>query len=186
MGLRKYLLSCVMVLMASVTVLSQTSQPTASPESKPAAPAFSLTSLDGRKFELAALRGKVVVLNFWFTGCQPCIEEMPKLNELVDRFKDQDVVFLAPSLDNEATLSAFLKGRAFKYQIIPNAGNMIIITYSDGTENVTFPTHLVIDREGKIDMRFSGGLITKEGTKRLEDLRNAIARLVDSPSGKAK
>lgn len=186
MRLRKYLLSCVLVLATSVTVFSQTAQPAASTESKPAAPAFSVTSLTGQKFELASLRGKVVVLNFWFTGCPPCIEEMPKLNDLVSKFKDKDVVFLAPTWDNEATLQAFLKDHAFKYHIIPNAGEMIIVTYSDGTGNVAFPMHIVIDKEGKIDMRLSGGLITKEGTKRLDDLRNTIKRLIDSPSDKAK
>src|ERR687893_223477 len=105
MRLRKYLLSCALVLTASVTVFSQAAKPAASPESKSAAPAFSLTSMDGKKFELASLRGKVVVINFWFTGCPPCIEEMPKLNELVEKFKDKDVVFIAPTWDNEATLN---------------------------------------------------------------------------------
>jgi peroxiredoxin len=191
MKLQRYFLGGVLMLAASVAAFGQTVKSATELESKPAdtksaAPAFSLTSLEGKKFELAALRGKVVVLNLWFTGCPPCIEEMPKLNELVDKFKDKDVVFIAPTWDNVATLQAFLKERLFKYHIIPNAAELIISTYSDGSGNVTLPTHLVIDKEGKIEVRLAGGLITKEGTKRLEDLQSAIARLVAAPSDKTK
>lgn len=66
---------------------------------KLAAAAFSFTSLDGRRFELAALRGQVIVLSFWFVGCQPCQAEVPLLNKLVEQFHDQNGVFLAPALD---------------------------------------------------------------------------------------
>jgi peroxiredoxin len=175
-----YLLTAVLVLTTSTISFSQTTKPVnSSSESKRIAPAFNLTSLDGQKFELAALRGKVVVMNFWFTGCEPCVAEMPKLNGLVDKFKEKDVVFIAPSWDNASILSAFLKEHRFKYQVVPNAGGLIIRTYSDGTGNVVFPTHLVIDREGRIDTRLTG-------VKQLDDLRSAIARVVNTRSEKAK
>src|SRR5262249_20333011 len=50
-------------------------------------PAFNVTSLDGQKLDLSALKGKVVVLNFWFIDCPPCQAEMPSLNTLVSEFK---------------------------------------------------------------------------------------------------
>lgn len=56
-----------------------------------AAPEFSLTSLDGRTVTLSALRGQVVVLNFWATWCSPCRMEMPLLEELRDELKSQGV-----------------------------------------------------------------------------------------------
>src|SRR5436190_22651200 len=100
-----YLLSAVLMLISSATVFSQMAK-SANPseESKQAAPAFNMTSVDGEKFELAALRGKVVVLNFWFTGCEPCVAEFTKLNHLVDKFENKGVIFIAPTLDNAATL----------------------------------------------------------------------------------
>jgi peroxiredoxin len=152
MGKRVYPL--VLALMVSATVLGQTANPTKLPDGrKPIAPAFSLTSLKGEKFELAALRGKVVVLNFWFTGCAPCVAEFRKLNDLVNNFKNKEVVFIAPTLDNVTTLKRFLKEHRFKYHVVPNAGSLIASTYSDGTGNVVFPTHIVINKEGEIDTR---------------------------------
>src|SRR4051812_43635177 len=96
---RSYLLSLVLSLIVSAAVSGQTTSPANPPDKeKPMAPAFSLTSLEGERFDLAALRGKVVVLNFWFTGCAPCVAEFGKLNGLVNKFKNKEVVFIAPTL----------------------------------------------------------------------------------------
>jgi peroxiredoxin len=165
--------------MLSATVLGQTADRTNPPdEGKPIAPPFNLTSLEGKKFELAALRGKVVVLNFWFTGCAPCVAEFSKLNGLVNKFKNKEVVFIAPSLDNVTTLKLFLKQHRFKYHIVPNAGSLIVSTYSDGSGTVVFPTHVVINKEGEIDTRVTGA-------ERIGDLRKAIDRLADVEIEKA-
>jgi len=192
MKLQAYLLFGLMLL-ASAATFGQTVRPASSlegnkaTETRTVAPAFNVTSLDGKKFELASLRGKVVVLNFWFTGCPPCLSEIPKLNRLVDEFKEKDVVFIAPTWDNVVALQTFLKDHPFKYEVIPNAAKMIINSYNDGPGTVVFPMHLVIDREGRIDTELKGGLITTDGgTKRLEELRNAITRLLNDSSGKGK
>ncbi len=148
------------------------------PQTKSPAPAFNLTSLDGKKFELASLRGKIVVLNFWFTGCPPCLTEIPKLNELVEKFKHEDVVFIAPTLDEARVLTTFLKEHPFKYHIVANSADLILGTYGDGTGNLAMPTHIVIDRQGNIDTKIIGGLIRKDGNSpELDYLTNAIARL---------
>jgi len=178
MGKRVY--SLVLALMVWATVSGQTANPANLPDkSKPIAPPFSLTSLQGKKFELAALRGKVVVLNFWFTGCAPCVAEFGRLNRLVNKFRNKQVVFIAPTLDNVTTLKRFLKEHRFKYHIVPNAGSLIVSTYSDGSGRVVFPTHIVINKEGEIDTRVTGA-------ERIGDLRKAIARLADVELKKAK
>jgi peroxiredoxin len=180
MKIRIYLLCLVLLLMASASMSGQTAiRPNPSDDEKPSAPAFSLTSLEGEKFELAALRGKVVVLNFWFTGCAPCVAEFGELNGLVNKFKNKGVVFIAPTLDNVTTLKPFLKEHRFKYHVVPNAGGLIVSTYSDGSENVSFPTHIVINKEGRIDARLTGA-------KGVRDLRKAIARLIDIKTEKSK
>jgi thiol-disulfide isomerase/thioredoxin len=56
-----------------------------------------------------ALKGKLVVLEFWNTQCKPCIEAIPHLNEMVEHFKDKPVVFLSVTDDVEDHLAAFLK-----------------------------------------------------------------------------
>lgn len=175
-GLR-HLFSFILLLIVSAAVAGQTASPANKPEEKPSAPVFSLTSVKGEKFDLSALRGKVVVLNFWFTGCAPCVAEFSDLNGLVKKFKNKGVVFIAPTLDNVATLGPFLKEHKFKYHVVPNAGGLIVMTFRDGSGNVVFPTHIVIDKEGKIDMRLTG-------VKGIEDLRKAIARLTDAEKAK--
>lgn len=193
MKLQTCLSGVFILLMTATFINAQTEKPIVSPtkgapvrllnKSKSVAPAFNLTSLDSKKFELSSLRGKVVVLNFWFTGCPPCLTEMPKLNELVENFKNDGVVFIAPTWDGETVLQTFLKDHPFKYNIAANAGDLIIDTYGDGTGNVAMPTHIVIDAEGNIDTKIVGGLITIDGnTKGLDELTDTITRLVKKPS----
>ena len=126
---RFYLFGLVMSLTVSAVVSSQTASPADTPsDNKRAAPAFSVTSLEGERFELATLRGKVVVLNFWFTGCAPCVAEFSELNGLVKKFKDKGVVFIAPTLDNVTTLKPFLKEHRFRYRVVASAGGLIVST----------------------------------------------------------
>lgn len=70
-----------------------------------------LTNADGTAFTVADVTGKVKVVNVWATWCAPCIKEMPVLNELAAKYKDQDVSFVAVSIDEEgaAKVEPFLK-----------------------------------------------------------------------------
>ena len=140
----------------------------AEPEETPA-PSFSVTSLDGKDLNSSSLRGKVVVLNFWFIGCAPCRIEIPSLNKLVDEFDQDDVVFIAFARDGEAPLRSFLEELPFKYKIIPAAADVI------SKFNVsTYPTHIVIDQKGNIDTVLFGG-----GENRHEDLQPLIKSLLN-------
>ncbi len=105
--------------------------------------AFQFTDLDNNKWKSKDLKGKVVLINFWFTSCKPCIMEMPLLNELVAANKDKPVVFLAPALENPAQVRFFLKKFKFDYSIIPYTEQ-----YSNALNIEYFPTHIVIDKEG--------------------------------------
>jgi peroxiredoxin len=110
-------------------------------------PDFHFTSLDGRSFDNASTKGKILVLNTWFINCQSCVAEMPKLNSLVKKFKDRkDVLFLGLALDSSQKLSMFSKRTDFSYQIIPAQENYI--------QNILklnmYPTHLIVGRNGKI------------------------------------
>lgn len=131
-------------------------------------PGFNVTSLAGQKLGLASLKGKVVVLNFWFIGCGPCLAEMPGLNQLVGEFKDKDVVFIAFARDQEKELREFLPTRPFHYQIIANAE-----AQHDLYQLNMWPTHIIINREGKIAQRIIGG-----GMNRPEELRRLINRVL--------
>lgn len=69
--------------------------------SHPPAPEFSLTDLSGKKLDLAAYRGKVVLLNFWATWCAPCRAEIPRLVELENKYRKRSFRIIGISLDDD-------------------------------------------------------------------------------------
>ena len=69
------------------------------------APALVVSELDGTVFDLAAQRGKVVVVNFWATWCSPCRAEMPTLDSFYKRYHEQGLVLLGVSVDDTADRS---------------------------------------------------------------------------------
>ena len=126
---------------------------------------FTGKTLEGENISMEKLKGKVVVINFWFIACAPCVKEMPDLNQLHEKYRENpNVVFLAPTFENAANVKDFLKTRDFKYTIVPDAKNWI----KDYKISV-YPTHLVVDREGTIV--FSQ---VNTGKKAAESLEKAI------------
>ncbi len=110
------------------------------------APLRPVRTIDGDELELKDLQGRVVVLNFWFTTCPPCLSELPSLNRLVDTFAGEEVVFLAFGLDDEAAIRAFLEQHPFRYQQVAAAApfNELFCVFAG------FPMNMIIDREGKV------------------------------------
>ena len=137
------------------------------------APELKLTTLDGKTVNTADLRGKIVVYNFWFIGCPPCMEEIPKLNEIVDEFQGKDVIFLALATNNKADLNKFLQKKPFKYQIISDAAPLMLAGYGEadksGTLRIAFPTHIVVNRQGFVEVKVTG-------IKGLEDVKRELRK----------
>ena len=65
------------------------------------APAFSLQNAAGKPVTVADYRGKILVLNFWASWCGPCVEELPSLNKLAERYRGKDVHILGVSVDED-------------------------------------------------------------------------------------
>jgi peroxiredoxin len=119
------------------------------------APAVSYTLLDGRRSELASLRGHVVLVNFWATSCAPCVEEMPALAANWRRFAPQGFETLAVSMsyDAPALVSNFAQARALPFPVvIDNTGE---IAHRFGDVQFT-PTSLLINKRGEIVKRWVG------------------------------
>jgi peroxiredoxin len=116
------------------------------------APGFSVTTLDGAVLSLSDLRGKAVVLNFWFIGCAPCRVEMPGLNKLVEEFAGEDVVFIGFASDRADRLKEFLEVRPFDYRIVPQS-EKIAQLYGVSL----YPTHILINKNGEIAYILTGG-----------------------------
>lgn len=135
-------------------------------------PAFSATTLGGATIDASALRDRITVLDFWFIGCPPCRAERPKLNEIVAEFGDR-VRFVGFANDPPESLNAYLASTPFKYEIVPRSEE---IARRFGVNS--FPTHMIIDRAGKI-VWLSGN-----DEDRVERLRVAIVRMLASqPAG---
>ena len=107
---------------------------------------FKAEDINGNSYDLSKLKGKIIVLNFWFIKCAPCQTEIPELNKLVEEYKDSsDVVFLGVALDDKPDLEMFLKRIPFNYNIIYNGS-----TFARQYNISGYPTHAIIDREGKV------------------------------------
>ncbi|MEE9348950.1 MAG: TlpA disulfide reductase family protein [Flavobacteriaceae bacterium] len=119
---------------------------------------FTAKDINGNEVSLKALRGKVVVLNFWYNDCTSCIADFPALNELVDKYKD--VVFVSITFDTNESVKKVLQSNPFNYTTIANS-EKILIEY--GT--LAFPTHLIIDKTGEIVFRKIGTFIEEMDAK---------------------
>lgn len=74
------------------------------------APDFSITADNGRTVSLPGFKGKVLVLNFWATWCQPCVQEAPSLSDFAQQFADKGVTVLGVSVDkDQRAYEAFLQ-----------------------------------------------------------------------------
>lgn len=112
---------------------------------------FIAVDMDGNQINIRKMRDKVLVLNFWFIDCKPCRMEIPDLNELKDAFKGKNVEFIAISFDSTEDISKFLVDTPFEYRVIPNRRDIML----DHKINA-FPTHLIIDKNGKISYAKNG------------------------------
>jgi len=115
---------------------------------------FTLTDMQGQPWHLADLKGKVVLVNFWATWCPPCRKEMPDLQALYDKYKDQGFVVLAISDEEAAKVTPFLAERKISYPVLLDPGRKVNGSFV--VEGI--PKSFVYNREGKlvaqsIDMR---------------------------------
>lgn len=150
---------------------------------KRAAPAFNVISLEGKRFNSADLKGKIIVLNLWFINCPFCVEEIKLLNRIVDEYKDnREVVFIGMATNDKPRLENFLKKNPFKYNVVPSA-MMQILSFGKpnarGEINMPFPVHLVIDREGKI-------VVDTSGLKGVNAVRDELQRQFQPKDAKPK
>ena len=141
---------------------------------KPLAQNFSATTLDGKAFSLEDLRGKVVVMTFWSTRCVICQSEVPKLNQVADKYAGKDVVFLALTMENESLVSNYLRKKPFKFTIIPNSLG-VIMQYGDknpnGSFNIAYPTTFIVNQKGEIELKTSG--------RKSQEIDSQISRLLN-------
>src|SRR5258708_7896230 len=128
---------------------------------------FTLTDLQGKTWTLQGLHGKVVLVNFWATWCQPCRKEMPDLDALYQRFKNQGFVILGIYDEDAGKVKLLLTERSVTDPILLDPGRKVNELFRiDG-----IPKSFLYDRNGKmvtsaIDMRTQGqflGMLAQAG-----------------------
>lgn len=117
------------------------------------APRFVRRGIDGRRVDLGSLRGKVVLLTFWATWCEPCQVEMPRFIDCQRRLGGDGLQIVAVSLDDdEEPVRAFTAGRHVNYPVLMGDARLAR-AYG---EILGLPVNFLIDRHGRIAAVFKG------------------------------
>ena len=111
------------------------------------APNFETMTLAGDTVNLHDYRGQVVLVNFWATWCPPCKAEMPDIDAYYAANKEKGLVVLAVNAQEPAaTVRSFIEQRSFTFPVLLDEKGEIVQQYRIRS----FPTSLIIDREGVI------------------------------------
>ena len=115
---------------------------------------FKLQTPAGAAVSLSSYAGKVILLNFWATWCPPCRNEIPSIESLYTKFKDQGFVVLGVDLQEDpASVSDFVKKYAITYPVVLDQTGQVASQY--GARGI--PLSFLIDRKGQITSGAIGG-----------------------------
>jgi thiol-disulfide isomerase/thioredoxin len=129
---------------------------------------FVLFDQQGNSESFSKFKGKVVFVNFWATWCPPCIAEMPDINELYSELRDDDIVFILISLDDDFQKAKdFVKKKKFDFPIYQLASPLPKVY-----ESSAIPTTYVISPKGEIVVARSG--MAKYNTEKFKSYLKAL------------
>jgi thiol-disulfide isomerase/thioredoxin len=122
-----------------------------------------LVNSQGEPVNMEDYRGQVIFINIWATWCPPCIAEMPGINNLYHKMKDEDVVFLMISVDDDfEKAKRFNARRGFGFDVYALSGNLPRMYHSQ-----SIPTTFVINAKGELVMTHKG--MANYDTKAFQD-----------------
>ena len=147
------------------------------------APTFAVNNIKGEKVDLAALKGKIVVLDFWATWCGPCIASFPGMQKAVNKYADdKDVAFLfinswENSADKTKNAADFIEKNKYTFNVPLDLDDKVIGSYAVSG----IPTKFVLDKQGNIVFKKVGG----GSSEKLVDELVAMIELAKTAGAKA-
>lgn len=122
------------------------------------APLLQLNNLSGKQIDITNLKGKVVVVNFWASWCEPCREEFEELTQLQESYSSKGLVVLAVNLaEMKPRITQFLKGNGFSengVEILLDRNSMVYKSWKARG----LPTTFLISKSGKIEGVWIGAI----------------------------
>jgi cytochrome c biogenesis protein CcmG, thiol:disulfide interchange protein DsbE len=146
------------VLLAGIAAIAvvfavQLARQTRGPIESGRAPHFVVTTFDGQTIDLDALRGQVVLVNFWAEWCVPCREEAPHLQAVWEKYRERDVVMIGIAWsDIDSNSLRFIEEFGLTYPNAPDLGTRI----GDDYAITGVPETYIIDQQGQVVERLIG------------------------------
>jgi thiol-disulfide isomerase/thioredoxin len=141
------------------------------------APDVTFKDLQGKDVKLAALKGKVVVVNFWATWCEPCQIEIPWMIGFQQEYADKGFTLLGVAMDDEgkSVVGPYVEKTQFDVDGKKMTMNYPIVIGNDDLSSkfgglIGLPTTMVVGRDGKIHKRFLGMVSHDELEKEIKEL----------------
>ena len=133
-------------------------------------PDFTATSLTGTPISFSSYRGKVTVVNFWGSWCDPCRREAPTLAVVAEQYKSRGVSFLGVDVsDSTASAQAFIRKEGISYPSVFDSGYVVTGDFGRVVLVSATPTTIVVDRTGHIAGLIYGSTTYSELTGLLSD-----------------
>jgi thiol-disulfide isomerase/thioredoxin len=146
-----------------------------SPKPGKPAPEITLKDLEGKELSLSQYKGKVVLVNFWATWCEPCQVEIPWLIQMQQKYAAQGFTILGIAMDEEgaSVVTPWVQKERFDVNGAKSQMNYPIVIGNDAAADkfgglLGYPTSVLITRDGKIVKRITGIINEEEITKAIE------------------